>query len=132
MAYADPTPPTRSGFFFSTNRKRFQNPSASADTVLHIDRTGTMLDPTPAARALLEYGQEQPMERCFFSLVHSKNQYQVMRDVADMIVHGKRNANWFLRLRTGRQRWQWFQARASSSDAPEGAIVIHLSQARAV
>lgn len=129
--YPSSTSPS-AGVFFAPSRKRFQAQPEPSLNVLEIDRTGTILDATAAARAALEYSPGQPMERCFFSLVHSKNQYQVMRDVADMVVHGKRSARWFLRLRTGRQRWQWYQARTETSDAPDGAIRIHLSEALAV
>lgn len=52
-----------------------------------------------------------------------------MRDVADMIIHGKRSASWFLRLRTGRQRWQWFRARAQNElEGPEKRITVTLSE----
>ena len=79
---------------------------------------------------LLEYGPEDEIEPCFFSLVHSKNQYQVMRDVADMIVHGKHAATWFLRLRTGRKRWQWYRAYAINElNQPAEAICVRLSEA---
>lgn len=46
-----------------------------------------------------------------------------MRDVADMVCYGKPRANWLLRMRTGRGRWQWFRTNVTNQlDADEPAI----------
>ncbi len=120
------------GVFFPPSRKRFQEKRGQPSSVLCIDQTGMISTSSEAARALLEYATDVPLEACFFSLVHSKNQYRVMRDVADMIVYGKRTAEWFIRLRTGHQRWQWYRATAhNESGAADPRIVIHLHGALA-
>ena len=50
-----------------------------------------------------------------------------MRDVAEMAFHGRREADWRLRLRTGAGRWHWFSATVGNQlDHPEHAIFIHL------
>ena len=50
-----------------------------------------------------------------------------MRDVAEMTLHDRREADWKLRLRTGTGRWHWFSATVGSQlDQPERAIFIHL------
>lgn len=67
---------------------------------------------SPVARALLEYVPDQRVETNFFSHVHSRNQYRVMRDVASLLVFEKDRCEWLLRLRSGRGRWLWFQASA--------------------
>lgn len=76
-----------------------------------MDAEGTIRHVTPAARRLLQYGPDEQVMPCFFSHVHGHNMYQVMRDVADMVCYGKPKADWLLRLRTGRNRWQWFRAK---------------------
>lgn len=76
---------------------------------LLLDAEGSITDLTPAARRLLEYQNDAPVERCFFSHVHQKNLFQVMRDVAQMVTTGLPRASWLLRLRTGRRRYQWFK-----------------------
>lgn len=95
---------------FDAAWKRFQIPVAPHVPALILDAEGTIQHLTPAARRLLEYRQNQPIEGCFFSHVHGRNLYQVMRDVADMVCYGKAQASWLLRLRTGQGRWQWFKA----------------------
>ena len=65
---------------------------------------------TPAARRILEYKSDQAYEPCFFSHVHGRHLYQIMRDVADMVCYGKPHANWLLRIRTGQGRWHWYKA----------------------
>lgn len=76
---------------------------------LLLDAEGSITELTPSARQLLEYPSDAPVERCFFSHVHQKNLFQVMRDVAQMVTVGKPRASWLLRLRTGRRRYQWFK-----------------------
>lgn len=97
---------------------------------MYIDAKGLISEVDDRARMLLEYTPGQEIEPCFFSHIHSKNQYQVMRDVADMIVHGKRVATWFLRMRTGRKRWQWYRAYAVNElHSEQAAICVRLSEA---
>lgn len=110
-------------------RKRFQhavNPHAPA---LVLDAEGTIQFMTRGARHLLEYQTDQQIENSFFSHVHGKNLYQVMRDVADMVCHGKRRAAWLVRLRTGKGRWRWYKAQAHNQlDQTTGAIAISLNE----
>ena len=47
--------------------------------------------------------------------MHEKDLYRVMRDVAEMVCHGKKQAWWQLRMRTGRGRWRWFKMLAHNS-----------------
>jgi hypothetical protein len=50
-----------------------------------------------------------------------------MRDVAEMTFHGRQEAAWELRLRTGSGHWGWFNARVGNHlGQPEHAISIHL------
>lgn len=110
-------PPVRDAVFedrssFPDNRKRFRPNVTRYRPVLTIDEEGTLIDATPTARRLLEYTSDDQLKTCFFTHVHGKNLYRVMRDVADMVCHGKKSASWLLRLRTGRGRWRWYQAEA--------------------
>ena len=123
------TPSAAPSVFFDARRKRFQDRSSERDACVCLDASGMITNLTPEARHLLEYDQQDPIEPCFFSHVHGKNQYQVMRDVADMIVHGKHVTTWFLRLRTGRKRWQWYRASAFNDLAGRNTIVVRLSEA---
>ncbi len=117
------------GVFFQPARKRFQDVGLHTP-IVSILPTGMIKELSPGARVLLEIEPSGPFEPSFFSLVHSKNQYQVMRDVADMILHGKHAATWFLRLRTGRKRWQWLRAHAVNAlSTPDGVIRVKLSEA---
>ncbi len=89
------------------DRKRFQNPGM-ATIVLGAD--GTVQSLSAPARQILEYGKDQLVEHSFFSMIHGRQLYQVMRDVADMVCHGKNRATWLVRLRTKKGRWKWFKA----------------------
>lgn len=112
---------------FDATWKRFRNILTPHVPTLVLDAEGTIQYMTPAARRMLEYRAEQRVESCFFSHVHGRNLYQVMRDVADMVCYGKGQATWLLRLRTGQNRWQWFQAMTSNHlNAPEQVITIVL------
>ena len=116
--------------FFPSPRKRFQDRLEAARPALYLDASGLIVQVDAEARALLEYTPSDEIEPCFFSHIHSKNLYQVMRDVADMIVNGKRVATWFLRIRTGRKRWQWYRVYAINELASNReAICIRLSEA---
>ena len=111
----------------TSGRKRFQPADEAQDAVLVLDAGGAIQNLTPAARRLLGYHPEQPYKPSFFSHVHTKDLYRVMRDVAEMSFHGRRQADWQLRLRTGAGRWHWFSATVGSQlDQPERAIFIHL------
>lgn len=105
-------------------RKRFHATSSRVPALI-LDAEGTIRHVTPAARRLLEYGHGDPVSPCFFSHVHGRNMYQVMRDVADMVCYGKPRANWLLRLRTGRGRWQWFRTSVINQlDTDESVIKV--------
>ena len=109
---------------FAVGRKRFQ-PHVP---VLAMDGEGLIQHVTPAARRLLEYGRDESIAQCFFSHVHSRNMYQVMRDVADMVCYGKPRASWLIRLKTGRGRWSWFRASVTNRLSDEqGEIESRLS-----
>ena len=87
-------------------RKRFQN--APAYVCLAAD--GTIADVGTGTRPLLEYDDNEAIDPCFFTHVHQRNLYQVMRDIAEMVTLGKPRASWLVRLRTGRARWTWVRA----------------------
>ncbi len=119
---AVPAPPKK----FVESRKRFQAVDHIPTILLSGD--GTIQHMTPSARRLLEYSSEKSPPSCFFSHVHARNMYQVMRDVADMVCYGKPKANWLLRLRTGRGRWQWVRAVVTNElNDPMRAIRVVLS-----
>ena len=108
--------------------KRFQSVLSPHTPVLVLDEEGSVRHITASARRLLDYRNDQAVDPCFFTHVHSRNQYQVMRDVADMVCYGKAQASWLLRLRTGQGRWHWFKATAKNQlGGPAAAIVITLS-----
>lgn len=109
---------------FEGGRKRFR--AFPNRAVLVVDGEGNIRQITPAARRLLEYGNAEPVPPCFFSHVHGRNMYQVMRDVADMVCYGKPKANWLIRLRTGRGRWQWYRATVTNGLNEDSAIHIQL------
>ena len=108
-------------------RKRFQSAEDDREAVLVLDAGGAIHDLTPAARRLLGYHPEQPFKPSFFSHVHTKDLYRVMRDVAEMTFHGRQEADWELRLRKGTGRWHWYSATVGNQlDQPERAIFVHL------
>jgi PAS domain S-box-containing protein len=98
---------------FQSTRKRFQNPVLEKPKIV-LDEEGTIQEVSPAARRLLGYTASAKISPCFFSCVHGKNLYQVMRDVADMVCYGKPSAAWLLRLRSGDGRWRWFKVHAQA------------------
>ena len=111
-----------------SDRKRFQSESEVHDAVLVLDAGGAIQELTPAARRLLGYGPGQVLKPSFFSHVHTKDLYRVMRDVAEMAFHGRQEADWKLRLRTGVGRWHWFSATVGNQlDHPERGIRIYLT-----
>ena len=108
----------------TSDRKRFHNPSFPT-AVLAAD--GNVLHLSPAAKRLLGYSQSEPVEVSFFSLIHRNQLFQVMRDVADMVCHGKSSATWLLRLRSVQGRWQWFKADAHyRPDEPHAPLTVIL------
>ncbi|MEM1127648.1 MAG: PAS domain-containing protein [Bacteroidota bacterium] len=106
--------------------KRFQA-LMHTQPALVLDAEGNVRYVTTSARILMEYGADQAMEPCFFSLIHGRNLYQVMRDVADMVSGRKRETSWLLRLRTGRGRWRWYRVTASNHlDQEPGYITLQM------
>lgn len=100
-----------SSSFFSEKRwKRFQNDAIPHIPILTLDREGNIEALTPAARRLLEYSDDAPLDECFFTHVHKRNMNRVMRDLADMVSRGKQRTQWLLRLQTGNDRWRWYRA----------------------
>lgn len=121
------TAPEPSPKKISRPRKRFQDGVEPHSAALVLDAEGTIQHITPAARRLLEYRHDDDLPPCFFSHVHGRNMYQVMRDVADMVCYGKPRATWLLRMRTGRGRWQWVRATVSNllqGDVPAIKVVV--------
>lgn len=107
------------------DRKRFQNP-ALATIVLGAD--GGVKSVSNSARHLLEFGPREPIGISFFSMIHGRQLYQVMRDVADMVCHGKNRATWLVRLRTDKGRWKWFKADVFNRlEQADGSLDIVLS-----
>ena len=112
---------------FVSIRKRFHEDMEPHTPVMVVSADGTIQDMTAAARQMLEYKADQPMESCFFSHVHGRNLYQVMRDVADMVCYGKSSASWLMRLRTGQGRWRWYKATVKNRlNVGDGTIVVNL------
>ncbi|GEM_PF-430843 len=121
------TPSVSDNRKFTAIRKRFQDPVSPHVPALLLGVDGVIQHTTPAARHMLEYKSDQPIEPCFFSHVHGRNLYQVMRDVADMVCYGKASASWLLRLRTGQGRWRWYKASVKNQlNLGEGTILINL------
>ena len=119
------TPPPEKNF--DGLRKRFHPQVSEHLPRIIVDESGAICDLTLPARRLLEYRANEPLKTSFFSLVHGKNLYQVMRDVADMVCYGREEASWLLRLRTGQGRWRWYRAHVHNKlDGPEGALCISL------
>lgn len=112
---------------FPATRKRFQALSHPHIPRLVLDGEGSVREVSPAARVLLSYRSDDAIPPCFFSLIHAKNLYQVMRDVADMVCRGRSRASWLLRLRTGDGRWRWFKVQAHNHlEGGEGHIALTL------
>ncbi len=113
---------------FGLARKRFQTLVKPHAPTIVVNAEGTIQYVTPAARRLLEYRHDDELPPCFFSHVHGRNMYQVMRDVADMVCYGKPKATWLLRMRTGRGRWQWVRATVTNhleDDVPAIQVVVN-------
>lgn len=104
-------------------RKRFQ--AKPHLPVIVLNGEGTIEEMSPTARRMLEYGKDDHVPPSFFSHVHGRNIYQVMRDVADIVCYGKPRASWLLRLRTGRGRWQWFRT-SVTPHFQDGDLAIHI------
>jgi PAS domain-containing protein len=104
--------PTQSAapFFSRSSWKRFQDEPHSHVPVVALDRDGNIQTLTRAARQVLEYGSDAPLDECFFSHVHKHNMRRVMQDLADMVARGKQRTQWLLRLQTGNSRWRWYRA----------------------
>ncbi len=117
---------------FAPPRKRFQHNVRPFAPMLVLDAEGTIQHVTMPARRLLEYDGRQHVDPCFFSHVHGKSLYQVMRDVADMVCYGKTRASWLLRMQTGAGRWRWYQATAQNDlSGADPAIVVQLKDMNA-
>lgn len=112
--------------FHTPSRKRFQDVAPAHLPALVLDAEGNVQHLSASARRLLEVDADGLRPTCFFSHVHARNLYQVMRDVADMVCHGKPSASWLMGLRTGQGRWRWFKALAQNELASHGAIVVQL------
>lgn len=111
---------------FAAERKRFQDHVQAHAPVLLLTADGMITHVSASARTLLEYRSKEGMDPCFFTHVHGKNLYQVMRDVADMVCYGKSQASWLLRLRTGQGRWRWYKATVRNRLENDSMIEIRL------
>ncbi len=112
----------------SSVRKRFRQ-EGTLDPhlpLLLINPEGDIQHMTPVARSLLEYSEQQPIDSCFFTYVHSRNLQQIWHDLAAMARARKQQASWLLRLRTGRGHWRWFQVRARNLIRDRGGILLLL------
>ncbi len=95
--------------------------------MLSLDQEGTIQHVTEAAKRVLEYSSEAPLDSCFFSHVHGDNLRRVMRDLAHMVCHYKKCSQWLLRMRTGNSRWRWYRAKVRNHlQGPEGFIQVRL------
>lgn len=92
--------------------------------VLLLNQEGLIECVTTAARHLLEYRPGQQIKLPFLSHVHRRNLYRAMRDLEEMILHGRRKASWLLRLHTGRGRWRWYEAAAERRPLSSGDVGI--------
>lgn len=92
--------------------------------MLLLNEEGLIEHLTTAARHLLEYRPGQRMELPFLSHVHQQHLYRAMRDLEEMILHGRRKASWMLRLHTGRNRWRWYEAVAERCLQDSGAVAV--------
>jgi hypothetical protein len=92
---------------------------------LVLNAEGTILKISGEARRLLEYDARQSVIPCFFSHVHGKSLYRVMRDLTQMIFEGRPSANWRLWLRKGTGRWGWYHAAVQNrlSESDEAILV---------
>ncbi|ARA92761.1 MAG: hypothetical protein D6685_18770 [Bacteroidetes bacterium] len=111
--------------------KRFQEASEALQPLIELDADGTIRRLSPAARRLLDYRSDEALQPSFFSHVHARNQYQVMRDLADMVCYGKKQASWLLLLRTGTKRWRWFKVSVRNQlQATPPSILLTLQEVR--
>lgn len=92
--------------------------------VLLLNREGLIECLTTAARQLLEYRPGQRMKLPFLSHVHQRNLYRAMRDLEEMILHGRQKASWLLRLYTGQAHWRWYEAVAERRLRRSGELAI--------
>ena len=112
---------------FEPSWKRFQETPFRHLPLIVLSPEGDIVHATPAARSVLEYGPDDTLDTCFFAHVHARNQYQVMRDIADMVCYGKSQSTWLLRLRSGKQRWRWYRATVKNRlDEAHPAIYVTL------
>lgn len=77
--------------------------------LIELNRKGDIERMNGGARRVLEYDSNEAVEACFFSHVHARNLWRVMRDVAYMVSQKMQRARWLVRLRTGTGRWRWYR-----------------------
>lgn len=92
--------------------------------MLLLNQEGLIECLTTAAHRLLEYRPGQRVKLPFLSHVHQQNLYRAMRDLEEIILHGRRKASWMLRLYTGRNRWRWYEAVAERRLQRSGEIAV--------
>ncbi|NND70090.1 MAG: hypothetical protein HKN43_00765 [Rhodothermales bacterium] len=97
---------------------------APAGPFIVIGFDGSIKDISPAIRNVVS-GSSIPAVN-FFSLIHRNHLYPVMRDVADFVCRGKRNAQWLLRLKTAGGAWKFFKAEARRSALNQETITLLL------
>lgn len=77
--------------------------------LIELNRKGDIERMNGGARRALEYASNDTVDPCFFSHVHARNLWRVMRDVAYMVSQKMQRARWLVRLRTGTGRWRWYR-----------------------
>lgn len=81
---------------------------------IELNQNGDIEHMNAGALRVLEYSTHESFKACFFSHVHRRNLWRVMRDLADLIQRKLQCTRWLLRLRTGKGRYCWFRARAEN------------------
>lgn len=94
---------------------------------VELDAEATIRNISPAARRILEYRPDQPIDSSFLAHVHQRHLFRVMQDLAHMVSYYLQRASWLLRLKTGRGRHRWYRAEVQNClQESAGRIVIVL------
>ena len=125
MPTTSPRPATSpSPSLSASSWKRFQDEASAPVPLLALDEKANIVELTNAARALLGYEPNATLDDCFFTHIHGRNLQVVMRDLAHMMCHRKRQASWLLRMRTQNGRWRWFRAVVQALPESSGPAVL--------
>ena len=110
---------------FQSSTSRIPLLQAPSRPSLVLNAEGTILEISGEGRRALEYGTQQQFISCFFSHVHGKSLYRVMRDITQMVFDGRSYAHWLLSLRKGTGKWGCFSA-AVHNRLHEDEATIHV------